>query len=167
MMARGLNAPLASSCGRLFDAVSAALGLCVERQGYEGHAGTLLEAIAAPLAGEPYAFGEALDPAPMWRSLLDDLARGVPAPVIAGRFHAGLARSIAATAKRVHPGDTIALSGGCFQNRVLLEQVSDALAAEGFTVLTHADVPANDGGLALGQAAIGAARLIGGLEPCA
>jgi hydrogenase maturation protein HypF len=185
-MARaGVNSPKASSCGRLFDAVAAALNICRERQAYEGEAGARLEAIvdveamsrdeeesAYPFAisnlrdtGLPY-----IEPLAMWRALLGDLILKTPAPLIAARFHKGLARIIVAMtrklARREEGGgarfDTVALSGGCFQNRVLFEEVVRRLEQDNFTVLSHAEVPANDGGLALGQAAIGAALLIDG-----
>ena len=182
MLAGGVNSPLASSCGRLFDAVAAALGLCRERQTYEGEAGARLEAIVdreAMRREDPEGFypfsiprlGGAglpyIEPLAMWRALLGDLILNTPAPLIAARFHKGLARIIVEMTKKLARRDeqdarfdTIALSGGCFQNRVLFEAVVRGLEAERFTVLSHADVPANDGGLALGQAAIGAARLI-------
>lgn len=183
MIKNGVNAPLASSCGRLFDAVSAALGLVRERQAYEGEAAARLEAIvdedalrhedellAYPLnipnlrgSGLPY-----IEPLAMWQAILGDLILKTPLPVMAARFHKGLAKAIAAMARKLSRRDdpagarfdTIALSGGCFQNRILFEEVTRRLEAEGFTVLSHALVPANDGGLALGQAAIGAAQLI-------
>ncbi len=105
----------------------------------------------------------------MWRALLGDLIRKTPAPLIAARFHKGLARIVVAMTKKLARRDseggprfdTVALSGGCFQNRILFEEIVRRLEGENFTVLSHAQVPANDGGLALGQAAIGAARLIG------
>jgi hydrogenase maturation protein HypF len=99
----------------------------------------------------------------MWRIALADLSRGTPAAVIAARFHKGLAIAVVAmtraAAERAHL-DTVALSGGCFQNAVLFEQTQRRLRDAGFIVLAHSMVPANDGGLALGQAAIAAARLI-------
>jgi hydrogenase maturation protein HypF len=125
-----------------------------------------------PGSGLPY-----IEPRAMWRALLGDLILKTPAPLVAARFHKGLARIIVAMTKKLarREGeggarfDTVVLSGGCFQNRVLFEEVVRRLEQEQFTVLSHAQVPANDGGLALGQAAIGAARLIGGarrnLEP--
>ena len=178
MIRAGVNAPPASSCGRLFDAAAAALGLCRERQAYEGEAAARLEAIvdqpalaesddslAYPFAiprlrgvGLPY-----VEPLAMWRALLGDLILRTPASVIAARFHQGLARAIAAMASEVTRDGSIrtaVLSGGCFNNRVLLEECVRRLGAVGFTVLTHAEVPAGDGGLALGQAAVAAASLI-------
>ena len=89
--------------------------------------------------------------------------RGTPPAVIAARFHKGLAIAVVAMTRALAQRacfDTVALSGGCFQNAVLFEQTERRLRDAGFTVLTHSMVPANDGGLALGQAAIAAARLI-------
>jgi hydrogenase maturation protein HypF len=181
MLETGLNVPRASSCGRMFDAVAAAVGITFDRQAYEGQSGALLEAAVdeqvlargSKEAGYPFAIrkvrGEGpacIEPSAMWRALLADLRRGVPRGVIAARFHRGLARVVTemTTALRGERGrphfDTVALSGGCFQNRVLFAETERQLRDEGFEVLSHAAVPANDGGLALGQAAIAAARLI-------
>lgn len=183
MLRAGFNAPLASSCGRLFDAVAAALGLSFDRQAYEGEAASLLEAIACPktLAEEeeqrvyplpiPNLKGSGLpyiEPLGLWHGILGDLILKTPVPVIAARFHMALARAITAMvlklARRDEAAaprfDTVALSGGCFQNRILFEQVLARLQAQNFTVLSHARIPANDGGVALGQAAIAAAHLI-------
>jgi hydrogenase maturation protein HypF len=109
-----------------------------------------------------------LDPSPLWHAIIDDLADGVPANTIALRFHRGLARALVEAAERIAARttqmtrlDTVALSGGSFQNRILFESVAATLRDAGFDVLAHAEVPPNDGGLALGQAAIGAARLTG------
>ncbi|MGE5269868.1 MAG: carbamoyltransferase HypF [Thiohalocapsa sp.] len=171
VIARGVNSPIASSCGRLFDAVAAALDISRERQTYEGEAAMRLEAIVDrnALAGcEGYPFEPAagsLDPGPMWPALLDDLACGTPAGVVAARFHRGLAAALADMAARLAGPlgvNTVALSGGCFQNAVLLEETERRLHGAGLRVLTHAAVPANDGGLALGQAAVAAARLLEG-----
>ena len=174
MIARGVNAPLASSCGRLFDAVAAAAGVCPECAQYEGQAAAEFEALAASGTDDAYRFAlvaEAgmlvIEPRPMWLALLDDIAAAVPVPVLSARFHAGLAIAIDATVAALRQADPeaaatnrIALTGGVFQNRILLEQVIERLAARGLTVLTHRDIPANDGGLALGQAAVAAARSV-------
>ena len=105
----------------------------------------------------------------MWSAVLGDLILKTPAAVMAARFQRGLAKSIGAMARKLAGDDddgqprrftTVALSGGCFQNRILFEEVSRRLEQANFNVLSHAQVPANDGGLALGQAAIGAAHLI-------
>src|SRR5208283_5466731 len=180
MMTRGVNAPLTSSCGRLFDAFAALLGLCRDRQAYEGQAGAYLEATAETSLGEaeagyPFALVAStddvpafIDPAPMWVAALEDLRGGTSHGVMAARFHKGLARALVTlTQSLAHSGaeatrrfDTVALSGGCLQNSILLQELTRRLGTCGFVVLTHTKVPANDGGLALGQAAIGAARLI-------
>jgi hydrogenase maturation protein HypF len=101
----------------------------------------------------------------MWRALLGDLILDTPAPVIAARFHKGLATALAAMAVKLAGDDrrfdTAALSGGCFQNMVLFEETATRLRAAGFAVLSHSQVPMNDGSLALGQAAVAAARLMG------
>ena len=101
----------------------------------------------------------------LWTALLGDLILKTPVPTMAARFHKGLAKVIVAMVDklaRAHDEDkplrTVALSGGVFQNKVLLEAVTQRLRAAGFTVLTHHRVPCNDGGLALGQAAVAAAR---------
>jgi hydrogenase maturation protein HypF len=186
MLERRINAPRASSCGRLFDAVAAAVGLSFDRQAYEGQAGALLEALvdedllrsddeeqAYPFStprldreGLPY-----IEPLPMWRALLGDLLRDTSPPVIAARFHRGLARAVAAMAVKVRGDEreprfrTVALSGGCFQNRILFEETSRRLCGAGLEVLAHEQVPPNDGGLALGQVVVAAARLIAEREP--
>jgi len=185
MLAGAINSPPANSCGRLFDAVAGALGLARDATSYEGQAAMLLEAIvdrdavrrdgpddAYPFAlprlngrGMPY-----VEPLGMWRALLGDLIRGTAHSTIAARFHRGLAAAIGAAAVAVTTGeyasddataiDTVALSGGCFQNAILLELVTERLEAAGFTVLSNARVPANDGGIALGQVAVAAATLL-------
>ncbi len=173
MLAKGLNCPLSSSCGRLFDAVAAALGICRDRASYEGQAAIELEAsidaaaLAAAGDGYPLAIERAagpwvLDAAPIWPALLADLTRGTPVPVMAARFHLGLTAAILDLVCALGRGrfETVALSGGVFQNRLLFEGVSGGLRARGFTVLGHRLVPANDGGLALGQAAVAAARAL-------
>ncbi|ARC90581.1 carbamoyltransferase HypF [Rhodovulum sp. MB263] len=154
----GLNAPLSSSAGRLFDAVAAALGLCSGRQSYEGEAAMRLEALAEGCpADRPYRFA-GLDPAPAIRAMTGDIEAGLAHCLISARFHAGLARAFADPARAlVETGRAraVALSGGCFQNARLLAEMLAAL--QGVKVLIHRETPANDGGLALGQAVIAAA----------
>ncbi|WP_246100191.1 carbamoyltransferase HypF [Cereibacter sediminicola] len=161
-VAAGVNAPLSSSAGRLFDAVAACLGLAAARQGYEGEAAMRLEALTGH--GAPYPF-ESLNPAPMFRALARDLEAGAAPGSIAQSFHLGLARAFCAPARQlVETGraQAVALTGGCFQNARLLEACLAELV--GLPVLTHRAVPANDGGLALGQALVAAARHIGAAE---
>lgn len=169
MIAAGVNSPRASSCGRLFDAVAAALGIRRERVLYEGQAAIELEARvdATPGDGYPFAlaFGDGLPTIgyrPMWEALLADLRDGAGSAIIAARFHDGLAAALAAMAGELltrAPGrlHAIALSGGVFQNRVLLERLLPRLAVFGLPLLTHRQVPCHDGGLSLGQAVVAAA----------
>lgn len=167
MIEGGINAPLSSSAGRLFDAAAAALGVCLDKQGYEGHAGMSLECLArSHVAREtPYpvslgcAEASVISWAPLWRSLLQDLASGVEPGRIAARFHLALIEGLAGMTMQAGRSSGIArvaLSGGVMQNRILHEGLSRALEAEGLEVLSHRHVPANDGGLALGQAVIAA-----------
>jgi hydrogenase maturation protein HypF len=168
-----LNSPPASSCGRLFDAVAAALGVCRESAAHEGQAAIELEALAAPefraqqQSAYPHEVREegmrTLSWSPLWEALLEDLRRAIAPALIAARFHQGLARAVAATAEdlcRLHALDTVVLGGGVFQNRLLLEGIAERLRAAGVEVLAPVSLPANDGGLSLGQAAVAAARLI-------
>ena len=177
MIEKGVNVPLSSSCGRLFDAVAALLGICRESISYEGQAAVELEVAAlagaeeeAATGGYPLdiaARGESwqLDPASLWPRLLDDLAAGISPQRIAWRFHQGLAASLAemtvalAAASGV---EAVALSGGVFQNRTLFELLTGHLRGTGLELLSHRRVPSNDGGLALGQAAVAAARSLAG-----
>jgi hydrogenase maturation protein HypF len=166
-VARGVNAPLSSSAGRLFDAFAAVLGLCPMAQSFEGEAAMRLEALAAD-GGDPLPFaqhGATIDPAPIWAETHRALAQGQAPATLAARFHRGLARAFAGAARGlVDQGRAraVALSGGCFQNPLLLAEVIRALGD--VPVLTHRLTPANDGGLALGQAAVAAARALGGAE---
>jgi len=170
--------PLASSCGRLFDAVAAALGLCTDHALFEGQGAMELEDIADPsAAAPPYPFTITeqpttgllcIEPAEMWQALLVDLARQTPVATMAARFHKGVAKAIRDMVVRIRNTsgvgktfDTVVLSGGCVQNKLLVEELVRLLETDGQRCLLHAKVPANDGGLALGQAAIAAAREIG------
>ena len=116
-------------------------------------------ALSAPAAfSYPYPFGPGLDPAALFRAWAQDVADDVPAAVMAARFHAGLASAFCGAARAlVERGEAgaIALSGGCFQNATLLDLCCREL--DGLPVLIHSKAPANDGGLALGQALIAAA----------
>jgi hydrogenase maturation protein HypF len=173
MVERGLNSPPASSCGRLFDAVAAAIGVCRERISHEGQAAIELESLAASEMrrqvghGYPYDLsGEGIRTLTwhcLWEALLEDIRQGVSAAAIAARFHQGLVQAVAETAVaacRESGLDTVVLGGGVFQNRLLLEGVAAALRGAGLKVLSPEKCPANDGGLALGQAAVAAARSI-------
>ncbi len=176
MLTKGLNSPLATSSGRLFDAVAAALGICTDKQYYEGQAAMELEslvteALVCRYSTSAYQFeininGELplLDPKKMWQQLLDDLVNDISAAVIATRFHLGLSNAIVLMVKYIkgqkeNRFNSIVLSGGVFQNQVLLQQVSNDLEDGGFNLLLHSTLPANDGGIALGQALIALAQL--------
>lgn len=166
MAERGVNSPPTSSMGRLFDAAAALIGLHGEAC-YEGQAAVALEQIAEPAdEGYPWAIdgGEPfqLDISPAFRAIVADLRAGAPAGLIAGRFHATVAACLAESCRRLRERSglsTVALSGGVFQNRLLLERLVALLEADGFRALTNRRVPPNDGGLALGQAAVAAAWL--------
>jgi hydrogenase maturation protein HypF len=179
MLERGLNVPPASSCGRLFDAVAAALGLCADQALFEGQGAMELEAIADPSAADPpypFAISEEptsgllrVEPAEMWEALLADLARRTPVAAMAARFHRGLALAIRDTVDRIRGAaetfDTVVLSGGCVQNNLLAEDLLRLLETDGRRCLLHAEVPTNDGGLALGQAVVAAARQMRRSDP--
>jgi hydrogenase maturation protein HypF len=162
---RGLNAPLTSSAGRLFDAVASILGLrdCVD---FEAQAAMELEVLAEPEADRVYAVnleeidGRMIVRTPdIVRGVVEDILAGVGCDRIGSRFHATLADVIVKTCGRLrqHSGlDRVALSGGVFQNIRLSRLAVDGLGRAGFQVYTHHQVPPNDGGLALGQAAIAA-----------
>ncbi len=145
MLHRELNSPLSSSCGRLFDAVAAALGLRRERISYEGQAAIELEQLARGAGDESVGYplemrDRAIQVAPMWTALLDDLAAGVDKARIAARFHNGLATAICDCAGQLcaeHSLDKVALSGGVFQNRTLFAAVQRGLQARQLQVLSH------------------------------
>jgi hydrogenase maturation protein HypF len=162
--------------------VAAALGVGPEVISYEGQAAIELETLAGlawergagERVGQGYALelapappeaaeGLIIDPSPMWVALFDDLSRGVAPALIAARFHRGLVRILvdvaAETAARAGLR-SVALSGGVLQNRLLLEGIAEGLRARDLAPLAHHQVPANDGGLSLGQAAVSAARAL-------
>ncbi|WFP49876.1 carbamoyltransferase HypF [Methylomonas sp. EFPC3] len=171
MMAKNLNAPRCSSVGRWFDAFAAVLDLHADRADYEGQAAIALENLAASaFAGEtayPQAWQlnqmegkQALTWLGLWQAVLGDLAGGDDKAAIAARIHHSLiAASVESLCRlgRETAVDTVVLSGGVFQNRLLLEGVAEGLRRQGKTVLLPQRYPANDGGLALGQAVIAAA----------
>jgi hydrogenase maturation protein HypF len=166
MARRGVNSPLTSSAGRLFDAVAAILGVR-DAVTYEGQAAIELEQLADP--GERGAYHAAFEPAEPFRvrggdlvqAAVSDLGRGTPGEIVAARFHNGMAAMVEAGCSLLrerHGLGTVALSGGVFQNMLLFEQAAERLEARGFRVLTHSRVPCNDGGISLGQAVVAAAR---------
>ena len=173
MMERGVNSPLTSSCGRLFDA-AAAVVLGRRVVDYEAQAAIELEGLAIDEADEPgyemeLAGGDRatrepvrIGAGPLWLELLKDLRAGISKERIAGRFHAGVAAGFvrAAVLARAATGvRQVALSGGCMHNRRLARLLRAGLEAEGFEVFQHAQVSPGDGGLSYGQAVVGAAML--------
>jgi len=177
MLEKQINSPLSSGCGRLFDAVAALLGVRTTVS-YDGQAAIELEALAessddtleypytlTPLIGagahaEPGAAQPLqLDFSPLFPPVLADLSAGVPAAVIARRFHQTVARAAVAAASRItaeYRLDKVVISGGAFQNRLLSEMIYTGLAERGLQVFTHRLTPPNDGCIALGQIAIAA-----------
>jgi hydrogenase maturation protein HypF len=167
MIDQGLNSPLTSSLGRLFDAVAAILGL-YPKVAFEGQAAMALEHLAADVRATPYTLiwsegdPKVVDTHRIIREVVADVVGGQPPVMIAARFHEtviqGLARLCEAL-RRETGLDRVALSGGVFQNLRLLEGLLNRLSTAGFTVYTHRQVPTNDGGLSLGQAVAAAAVL--------
>lgn len=164
MLTRGVQCPLTSSAGRLFDAVASLLGLR-QRTRFEGQAAMELEFAADAVKTDavyPFALapegGEEVIPwvidwHPMIRALLDDISAGILAAMCAAKFHNTLVEIMVKVAQLA--GETrVALSGGCFQNRYLCERAVARLSHEGFRCYWHQRIPPNDGGIALGQAAI-------------
>ena len=169
MIEAGLSTPLTSSCGRLFDAVAALAGVR-EQVNYEAQAAIELEMVigegpqseqAYPLGIRTQASGLEIDTRPLFEALLDDLASGVSPSAISLKFHNALVEVFARLARMVRERkglDRVCLSGGTFQNAYLLEHLTARLEARGFQVFSHAEVPAGDGGLSLGQALVAAHR---------
>jgi len=156
-----------SSIGRLFDAVAALCGLAKEIT-YEGEAAIALEGLAREgLAADcdeeqPGYPWHGTDAANVIRMIVADLEAGVARSVVARRFHQGLADFVVATCRDLREStglNSVALSGGVFQNRVLVEMLLPLLDDCGFHVMRHRQVPPNDGGISLGQVAIGRAHL--------
>lgn len=164
MLAKGINSPLTSSCGRLFDGVASLLGVR-QAMSYEGQAAIELEGVAERgTAGEPWpmpvaveAGGLVLDWGGLVEGVLADLLAGRPVEDIAATFHLSLAAGAAGLCRELRSAtalERVVLSGGVFQNRLFSEQLVTLLAADGFQVFCHRLVPPGDGGLALGQAII-------------
>jgi len=165
LVERGLNTPPTSSAGRLFDAVAALAGVPgTERTTYEGQAAVELELAADGPASRGYPFrlrpeneGWIVETHEIIRGVVDDLLAGTTPGEISSRFHRTMAEVVAAGCEKIRGAGgttTVALSGGTFQNMLLLEQLLGLLEEKGFEVYRHRRVPANDGGLALGQAVL-------------
>ena len=164
MLSKELNAPITTSAGRLFDGIAALIGLH-QQVNFEGQAAMALEFTADwsesgayPLS---YVTGHSslvLDWQPLVEAVLEDTRRGVSPGIISARFHNGLVEAMVNVALQVGQ-EKVALSGGCFQNRLLTERAVERLRQAGFKVLLHRHVPPNDGGISLGQLAVAAAQL--------
>ncbi|MBN2044752.1 MAG: carbamoyltransferase HypF [Anaerolineales bacterium] len=154
-----INAPLTSSLGRLFDAAAAMIGIR-QTVSYEAQAAIEMEALASPAETGCYPFEinkQIINPIPAISSLVEDQRSGIAKEIIAARFHNTIAEIAYQTCLNLREETDLnkaALSGGVWQNMVLLEKTSLKLEQAGFEVLLHRQVPANDGGLSLGQAAI-------------
>jgi hydrogenase maturation protein HypF len=175
MIERRFNTPLTSSAGRLFDAVASLIGLR-DRVSYEGQAAMQLEWLASdvPESGSyPFEMTTAiesasnedeiiLDTTPMIRAIAHDVTVGIASESIARRFHSTLVDLISAVCLRLRKSTgikSVVFSGGVFMNALLSLEAADRLSGEGFTVYRHRLVPANDGGLSLGQLAVAASQL--------
>ena len=171
MLRRGVNSPLTSSCGRLFDGIASLLGLR-DRVSFEGQAAMELEMqlwgkAESALTEESYPFELREEKEvilipyrPIIRKVVEDLSRGAGRRVISLRFHNTLIELFLEVCRRIRERtgiEKVALSGGCFQNLYLLTRLWERLEGEGFEVYTHSQVPPNDGGISLGQVAVAAA----------
>ena len=161
-----INAPMTSSMGRLFDAAAALAGVR-QKVNYEGQAAIEFEALADEAEAGKYSFGlnqDQVQVRSVVEALIKDVMAGVPVQKISARFHNGLAESVKETVKKIS-ADTgirsVVLSGGVWQNITLLRRTLSLLRKDGFEVYIHREVPTNDGGLSLGQAAIAAFRMRG------
>jgi hydrogenase maturation protein HypF len=187
MLSKNINAPITTSAGRLFDGIAALIGLH-QYVSFEGQAAMALEYSADAVIADAYPIVVAEAPKDKatrrqgdkeknspghqvtrspglvldWQSLVDavlmDLSRGVERGIIAARFHNALVEAIVAVARKIGEPN-VALSGGCFQNRLLTERAATRLTQEGFRVLLHCHVPPNDGCISLGQVVVAAARI--------
>ncbi len=180
MIERGLNAPSTSSVGRLFDAAAALTGVCTHPT-YEGEAAVLFDAArqgelriedddryriaitknaALPQSTARDTSVVLLDASPTFSALLDDLEAGVSVQVVSLRFHSAFVRvmvDVAELVRGVYGISTVALSGGVFMNRYLIERGMEKLEAAGFTVAINAELPPNDGCISFGQAVVASA----------
>ncbi len=164
VITQGVNTPLASSAGRLFDAIAAALGLCFDEIRFEGQAAMALQSLAeaAPQERGEYAItpGQVIRWTGLWNGVLTDLGAGVSHAQIAARAHNTIAAAICATVQNLRESQgemPVVLSGGVFQNRILMERTTHRLTDVGCKTLSPTTLPTNDGGISLGQATIAAA----------
>ena len=173
MVSLGFNCPPASSLGRWFDAVAALSGVAAGNR-FEGEAAMKLESAVRKGVDARYEFHVSatgpflIDLRPMVEGIVADIEGRVEAGVIAAKFHNTVGAFLASSARRARDETglgVVALSGGCFANRYLTDRLTRELAGDGFEVLRHRTIPCNDGGLALGQAVVAAARHAGRNRP--
>jgi hydrogenase maturation protein HypF len=166
MASQGVNSPLTSSCGRLFDAMAALIGI-QQKVTYEAQAAIELEvAIGDAVDSGLYPFGIVaedegwvIDTRPLFEAVVEDIRLGAPVSSISQRFHNGLVEVLARLANLLRERtqlNRVCLSGGTFQNVYLLAHFEERLRGDGFEVFTHSEVPSGDGGLSLGQALVAA-----------
>jgi hydrogenase maturation protein HypF len=170
-IAKRVNCVDTSSAGRLFDAASAILGVCREVT-YDAQAAIELESLVDAGVARAYPYevreesgGLVVDPSPIVRTLARDAAAGVPVGEASAAFHnavVSFCREVAGRIARERGIRTAALSGGVFQNRFLFRRLAQAIEGDGLRVIVNREVPANDGGVSLGQAAVAAWRLVHG-----
>jgi hydrogenase maturation protein HypF len=160
MIDRGINTPMTCGLGRMFDAVSALLGICLTRT-FEGEPAVMLEMVAGGVDRGAYPFKitgvkeYVVDTAPIIRSIVEDLKDNTPVKTISQRFHETIARltvELADTIRLEEGVDTVVLTGGVFQNRILSSRVKRLAEEKGFQAFFNNIVPTNDGGISLGQA---------------
>jgi hydrogenase maturation protein HypF len=167
---RRLNSPLTSSMGRLFDAAAALSGVR-QKVNYEAQAAIEFEALADPAEEAAYPFGVQEGSVRLGsglQALVTDVLSGVPASTVSARFHNGVAQMVAdaASQQRLETGiERVVLSGGVWQNLTLMRRTLSLLRLREFSVYLHREVPTNDGGLSLGQAAVAACRLMANYVP--
>lgn len=186
MIEEGINCPVTSSLGRIFDAVSALLGICPQVS-FEGQAAQMLEGVLFKgnhissldcidfecykfeflkntAQAESTAFDTSvllIDPKPVMLGILDDIASGVPASYVSYKFHEALVELVVVFSNFIRSSygiTTVALGGGVFMNRYLTQKTVSLLSNEGFTVALPKDLPCNDGGISYGQAVVALAR---------
>jgi hydrogenase maturation protein HypF len=166
MITRGINSPLTSSLGRLFDAVAAICGIR-NRVNFEGQAAMELEMAAVEEGEGVYEYAWETDgtcrifTAPIIRGVVDDVVKGKPIGEISSRFHRtliSLFTDLSVQIGKEHKLKRVVLSGGVFQNLILLSGLTRELARKNFNVFSHQQVPTNDGGICLGQAVVAAAK---------
>jgi hydrogenase maturation protein HypF len=161
MLQKNINCPLTSSAGRLFDAVSALLGIC-KTASYHAEPPMRLESVAKEITGHyPFNSDTEIDFKLAFEAILKDMKQGTDIGLISGKFHNTIVQIIIDMVKKISQPSGIkkvVLSGGSFQNRILLKKAEDSLKDANFVVFSQSAIPSNDGGIALGQLAIAAKR---------